>query len=78
MACEQNNSFSGPEHIINKGKNLKVPASTLGFAKLPTEQSDKPADRATRWMDGRKVRSADIYTSVARERREQAHINIKR
>lgn len=75
MACEQINSFSGPEHIINKGKNLKVPASTLGFT---TEQSDKPADRAARWMDGRKVRSADIYTSVGRERREQTHINMKR
>lgn len=56
----------------------ELPASTYGFLKLPCGQSDKPADRAGRWIEGRKVRSADIYTSVVRERREQAHINRKR
>lgn len=75
MACEQNSRFSGLEHIINIGKNLTLPSSTLGFV---TEQSDKPVDRAARYMDRWKVRSADIYTSMERERREQAHINIKR
>lgn len=75
MACEQNSRFSGSEHIINIGKNLKVPSSTMRFV---TKQSDKPLDRAARYMDRREVRSADIYTSMERERREQAHINIMR
>lgn len=47
----------------------------MGFV---TEQSDKPVDRAARYMYRREVRSADIYKSMERERREQAHINIKR
>lgn len=56
----------------------ELPASNYGFLKLPCGQSDKPADRAGRWIDGRKVRSADIYTSMVRETWEQAHINRKR
>lgn len=75
MACEQNSRFSGSEHIINIGKNLKVPSSIMRFV---TKQTDKPLDRAARYMDRREVRSADIYMSMERERREQAHINIKR
>lgn len=78
MTCDQQSRFSDPEHIINKGKNLKLPASTSGFLKPPNDQSDKPANRAGRRMDGREVRSAEIYTSVARERRAQAHVNRKR
>lgn len=56
----------------------ELPGITYGFLKLPCGQSDKPDDRAGRWIDRPKVRSAIIYTSVVRERGEQAHINRKR